>query len=89
MPTTTRWGLRYPELTGTDAADVPLWMSRLASDLDTVAMDDQGPLDFRPDPGTGVGEARKGSYYIATDTGQLRSWPMPPGCAISGRGRGC
>lgn len=62
MATTTRWALRYPALDGSDAPDVPLWMSRLALDLDGVAMDDQGLLDGRPAAG------KRGRYWYATDT---------------------
>jgi hypothetical protein len=68
MQTTTRWGIRYPE--GTDSPDVPLWMGRLASDLDDVAKDDQGLLAARP-TSTAVSAGKPGRYYYATDTAQL------------------
>lgn len=68
MATTPRWGLRYP--LGSDAPDVPLWMNRLATDLDGVAMDDQGLLSARPTSSPGS-PGKKGRYYHATDTGQL------------------
>lgn len=68
MPTTTRWGIRYPA--SIDPADVPADLQRLASDLDGVAMDDQGPLTNRPvsSPGT---PGKRGRYYYATDNGTL------------------
>lgn len=64
MATTPRWGLHYP--VGTDAPDVPLWMSELATDLDGVAMDDQGTLANRP-TSTVQSPGKKGRYYFATD----------------------
>jgi microcystin-dependent protein len=64
MATTPRWGLRYP--VGSDAPDVPLWMQRLASDLDGVAMDDQGLLSARP-TSTVQSPGKRGRYYFATD----------------------
>ena len=69
MATTTRWSLRYP--IGTDSpADVPLWMNRLATDLDAVAMDDQGVLASRP-VSSGGSPGLRGRYYKATDTNQM------------------
>lgn len=68
MATTPRWGLRYP--LGTDAPDVPLWMSRLATDLDDVAKDSQGLLNDRPLSSGGT-PGKAGRYYFATDTGQI------------------
>lgn len=59
MATTPRWALRYP--VGSDVPDVPLWMQRLATDLDGVAMDDQGLLAARPAAG------QAGRYYHAVD----------------------
>lgn len=59
MATTAKWALRYP--VGTDVPDVPLWMNRLATDLDGVAMDSQGLLSARPAATT------SGRYYFATD----------------------
>jgi Phage Tail Collar Domain len=60
MATTPRWGLRYP--LGSDAPDVPLWMERLATDLDNVAMDlPQGLLASRPSA------SKAGQLYWATD----------------------
>src|SRR4051812_12191267 len=70
MATTSRWGLRYPALDGSDVADVPLWMNRLATDLDGVAMDDQGLLSARPVSTAGT-PGKRGRYYYATDSGQL------------------
>lgn len=65
MQTTPRWGTRYPNADGVgEVADVPLWLSRLATDLDDVAKDDQGALSARPAAG------KRGRYYYATD--QLR-----------------
>jgi hypothetical protein len=68
MPTTPRWTLRYPALSSTP--DVPLDIHNLASDLDGVAMDDQGLLSARPVSTVGT-PGKKGRYYKATDTGQL------------------
>lgn len=68
MATTSRWALRYPS--GTDAPDIPLWMQRLANDLDGVAMDDQGLLDSRP-TSTSASPGKRGRYYYATDTDQF------------------
>lgn len=68
MATTPRWGLRYPQ--GPDVPDVALWMSRLATDLDGVAMDDQGTLAARP-VSTVQNPGKRGRSYYATDTGQL------------------
>lgn len=68
MATTTRWELRYP--TGGDAPDVPLWMHELATDLDGVAMDDQGLLGNRP-TSTVASPGKRGRYWYATDNGRL------------------
>ena len=64
MGQTARWGLRYPELT--DNADGPLAFKNLASDLDNVAMDDQGTVATMP-PSTAQTPGRKGRYWFATD----------------------
>lgn len=68
MATTSRWALRYP--VGADAADVPLWMLRLATDLDVVAMDDQGTLAARP-VSTGGSPGKRGRYYKSTDDNRM------------------
>jgi hypothetical protein len=68
MAVTTRWGHRFPDLDGSNAPpDVPLWMSRLALDLDNVAKDDQGLADDR---GTAASRKR-GFIYKSTDTGAI------------------
>lgn len=64
METTPRWGLRTPSLEG-DPPDVPLWMKRLALDLDDHAKDTQGPLSARPSA------SKTGRYYYATDESAL------------------
>ena len=68
MATTARWALRYP--VGADAADVPLWMNRLALDLDDVAKDDQGTLAARP-VSTGGSPGKRGRYYKSTDDNRM------------------
>lgn len=60
---------RYPSLDRTDAPDVPLWMSRLATDLDDAPKDGQGTLAARP----GAGDY-SGHYYFCTDTMVLTRW---------------
>jgi microcystin-dependent protein len=65
MSSTPRWALRYPELT--DAADVPLWMNRLATDLDTVAMDGQGTLAGRPVSTAVAPSGDYGRWYTTTN----------------------
>jgi len=66
MATTTRWGIRYPTLA--DAADVPLWMERMAMDLDDVAKDDQGTLALRPESSVST-PGKKGRYYFVKGDG--------------------
>jgi len=68
MGQTARWGLRYPELT--DTADGPAAFKNLASDLDNVAMDDQGTVSTMP-PSTAQTPGRKGRYWFAVDQGIL------------------
>lgn len=64
MPQSTRWGIRYPA--GTDVPDVPLWMSRMAADLDDVAKDTQGTFASRPTSSVGT-PGKAGRFYTATD----------------------
>lgn len=68
MPTTTRWGLRYPEMT--DDANIPEDIGNLAQDLDGVAMDDYGLLAARP-TSSGGSPGKPGRYYYATDLDKL------------------
>lgn len=64
MAATPRWGNRYP--VGTDApADVPLWMSRLAVDLDDHAKDNQSTLALRPTSSVGT-PGKYGRYHYIT-----------------------
>lgn len=83
MPTSTRLGIRYPA--GTDVPDVPLWMSRMAADLDNAATTSQGLYAARPtstpgSPGVvgrrytimgeaGVNAALNGIEFYDTGTG--------------------
>jgi microcystin-dependent protein len=66
--TTPRWALRTPD--SAQVADVPADLLRLASDLDNVAMDDQGMLANRPNSTAGT-PGKRGRWYFATDTLQL------------------
>lgn len=68
MPTTTRWGHRYPA--GAEDANGPLAFQNLATDLDAVAMDDSGTLAARPVSSVGT-PGKRGRYYWATDAGRL------------------
>jgi len=68
MGQTARWSLRYPELT--DVADGPQAFRNLASDLDNVAMDDQGTVATMP-VSTAQTPGKKGRYWFATDQGIL------------------
>lgn len=90
MAATSRRGNRYP--IGADAADVPLWMQRLAEDLDDAPHDDQGTLAARPvsTPGS---PGKAGRYYTVLSTGivyrdygtgwQIISRPMAMGRNVS------
>jgi hypothetical protein len=64
MPTSPKWGIRYPA--STDAPDIPLWMSRMATDLDDVAKDSQGTFASRPVSSVGT-PGKSGRYYRASD----------------------
>lgn len=66
--TTPRWGTRYPDIA--EGADVPLWLERLALDLDDHAKDDQGLLGDLPESSVSA-PGKRGRYYWATDTQQL------------------
>lgn len=60
MSTTARLAIPYPALS--DAADVPNWMSQMATRLDTIAaMYVQGTIASRPAAGTA------GRFFISTD----------------------
>lgn len=63
---TSRRSNRYPELTRVDAADVPLWMNRLAVDMDDAPRVDQGPIDERPPQSAGA-PGEYGVLYQSTD----------------------
>ncbi len=68
MPGTSRWALRYPNLT--DSADVPRDIQNLALDLDGVAMDSSGLFSTRPVSTSGA-PGKNGRYFFATDTVKL------------------
>jgi microcystin-dependent protein len=67
MPTTTKWGLRFPA--GADVPDVPTDMGELAVDVE-AALPLSGTIAARPTPAAG----RIGATYYATDTGVLSFW---------------
>lgn len=72
MPgTTTNRANRYPA--GGDAANVPQDIQNLATDLDNVANIYTGTLAGRPaaSAAAGHGAGNAGSFYYATDTGEL------------------
>lgn len=65
MPATARRQIPYPA--GADNVDVPGDLEALAEALDNHAIDLQGTLGARPDPG----DVDEGTYYMAIDTGEL------------------
>lgn len=65
MAVTTRRANRYP-VGGDSPPDVPLWMSRLATDLDDAPRDNQGVIGSRP-PASGVSPRSPGEWWISTD----------------------
>lgn len=79
MQRTTRWGLRYPDLS--DDPDIPRDLANLAADLDGVAMDgSEGfPPVPRPDPRAGyywtegnVTYRGTGSTWVPVSTSPIR-----------------
>lgn len=65
MPTSTKWGIRYPA-GGDTPPDVPLWMSRMATDLDDVAKD-LTPTAQASRPAA----SKSGRWHKSTDSGLL------------------
>lgn len=68
MPTTVgRLALRVP--TSGDNPDIPADFLRLATDLSTVALDDQGTLAARPVSTVGAPSNKPGRYWYVTGDG--------------------